>query len=396
MDAPELLRLWVLAAVALGGARGSLPDLRLSSETGAIFVHELEREPFQEAFLAAHEDDGEVAPEGPITFQPHLRGHPDLPRWLRYAQRGPSEPGYLYGSPTAAELGTHVVEVLAYSRDTYETAAQRVIVTVVPSPAGTPPYQGEFLVANRNVEEMLPAAARELFREAVDGVWEQDDLSIINITSALDRGGRVPLPIEGRKEGVYVKVGSRTAFSHCLAAATSAQSRFRCSLGQQPVATCYDTFGPWFRIDWCNLTLLEVSASPTAPGPARGTGVLEEGGDFAPPTASAAGDFLAGYLLTILVPLLVAALLCLLLGHLMCCRREGVQKRDLETSDIQLVHHTTIHGNAEELRHMAGSRDDVPRPLSTLPMFNVRTGQRADPTRGLGDAARLPLLPRQR
>uniref|UniRef100_A0A8B9QRG4 Sarcoglycan alpha n=1 Tax=Apteryx owenii TaxID=8824 RepID=A0A8B9QRG4_APTOW len=307
-------------------------------------------------------------------MSPHLRGRPDLPRWLRYAQRGPSEPGYLYGSPTAAELGTHVVEVLAYSRDTPTRA-------LCPA-AGTPPYQGEFLVANRNVEEMLPAAARELFRQAVDGVWEQDDLSIINITSALDRGGRVPLPIEGRKEGVYVKVGSRTAFSHCLAAATSAQSRFRCSLGQQPVATCYDTFGPWFRIDWCNLTL--VSASPTALGPARGTGVLEEGGDFAPPTASAAGDFLASYLLTILVPLLVAALLCLLLGHLMCCRREGV---------IQLVHHTTIHGNAEELRHMAGSRDDVPRPLSTLPMFNVRTGQRADPTRGLGDAARLPLLP---
>ncbi|XP_062451858.1 alpha-sarcoglycan [Rhea pennata] len=397
MDAPELLRLWVLAAVALGGAQGSLPDLSLSSETGAIFVHELEREPFQEAFATAREDDGEAAAAaGPITFQPHLRGRPDLPRWLRYAQRGPAEPGYLYGSPTAAEVGTHVIEVLAYGRDTYETAAQRVIVTVVPSAAGPPPYQGEFLVANRNVEEMLPAAARRLFRQAADGVWERRDLSIINITSALDRGGRVPLPIEGRKEGVYVKVGSRGAFSRCLAAAASAQSRLRCSLGQQPVATCYDTFGPQFRIDWCNLTLLEVSASPTVLGPAQGTGVLEEGGDFAPPTASPAADFLAGYLLTILVPLLVAALLCLLLGHLMCCRREGVQKRDMETSDIQLVHHTTIHGNAQELRHMASSRDDVPRPLSTLPMFNVRTGQRADPTRGLGDAARRPLLPRQR
>ncbi|XP_068775188.1 alpha-sarcoglycan isoform X2 [Struthio camelus] len=395
MEAPRFLRLWVLAVVVLGGARGSLPDLSLSSETGAIFVHELEREPFQEAFLAAREEDA-VVPEGPITFQPHLGGHPDLPRWLRYAQRGPSEPGYLYGSPTAAEVGTHVIEVLAYNRDTYETAVQRVIVTVVPSPAGEPPYQGEFFVANRNVEEMLPAAARQLFRQAVDGVWEQDDLSIINITSALDRGGRVPLPIEGRKEGVYVKVGSRAAFSRCLASAASAQSRFRCSLGQQPVATCYDTFGPQFAIDWCNLTLLEVSASPTALGPVWGTGLLENGSDFAPPTASPAGDFLAGYLLTILVPLLVAALLCLLLGHLMCCRREGVQKRDMETSDIQLLHHTTIHGNAEELRRMAGSRDDVPRPLSTLPMFNVRTGQRADPTRGLGDTACLPLLPRQR
>lgn len=66
---------------------------------------------------------------------------------------------------------------------------------------GEPPFQSEFLVGNRNVEELLPAPARELFGQAAAGVWEQSDLSIINVTSALDRGGRVPLPIEGRKEG---------------------------------------------------------------------------------------------------------------------------------------------------------------------------------------------------
>lgn len=74
------------------------------------------------------------------------------------------------------------------------------------SPAdGEPPYQGEFLVGNRNVEELLPAAAQEIFLQATAGVWEQDDLRVINVTSALDRGGRVPLPIEGRKEG-YGKI----------------------------------------------------------------------------------------------------------------------------------------------------------------------------------------------
>lgn len=70
------------------------------------------------------------------------------------------------------------------------------------SPAGgDPPYQAEFLVGNRNVEELLPAAAREMFLQAAAGVWERDDLRVTNVTSALDRGGRVPLPIEGRKEG---------------------------------------------------------------------------------------------------------------------------------------------------------------------------------------------------
>ncbi|XP_074782986.1 alpha-sarcoglycan isoform X2 [Athene noctua] len=418
MEAPELLRLWVLAAVALGGSRAALPDHRVlpddrvSSKTGAIFVHKLERELFQEAFLTGREDDGAT----PITFQAHLRDHPDLPRWLRYIQRDPHQSGYLYGCPTATELGTHTIEVLAYNRHTYETVAQRLIVTVIPAPGGEPPYQGEFLVGNRNVEELLPVATRNIFLQATAGVWEWDDLHIINITSALDRGGRVPLPIEGRKEGVYVKVGSWGTFSPCLVAAASPESRFRCSLGQQPLASCYDTFAPHFTIRWCNLTLvsptcppphpmkhphplltitplqLQVWPNPTTPGPVWGSGVLEEGGDFQPPTDAPPQDLLPGYLVTLLVPLAVAMLLCLLLGHLMCCRREGVQKRDLETSDIQLVHHTTIHSDTEELRHMASSRDG-PRPLSTLPMFNVRTGQRINPMPTPSDGARVPLLP---
>ncbi|NXG84161.1 SGCA protein, partial [Stercorarius parasiticus] len=215
------------------------------------------------------------------------------------------------------------LQVLAYNRHTYETVAQLLIITVVPAPGGEPPYQGEFLVGNRNVEELLPVAAQEIFLGATAGVWEQDDLHVINITSALDRGGRVPLPIEGRKEGVYVKVGSHGGFSPCLALAASPQSRFRCSLGQQPLASCYDTFAPHFTIRWCNLTLLQVWPSPTSPGPVWGSGVLEEG-DFQPPTEVPPRDLLPGYLVTLLVPLAVAALLCLLLGHLMCCRREGV------------------------------------------------------------------------
>eukprot|EP00076_Gallus_gallus_P012211 XP_015129134.2 alpha-sarcoglycan isoform X1 [Gallus gallus] len=399
MEAAVLLQLWALAALALGGTQTApggtlttLPDHRISLETGTIFVHELELELFQAAFLSESEEE-DAAP--PITFHARLRDHPDLPRWLRCAQRGPHGSAFLYGSPTAAEVGTHIIEVLASNRLTYETAAQRLIVSITPSPEGVPPYQGEFLVGNLNVEELLPEAVQEQFVQAVSTVWEHDDVHIINITSALDRGGRVPLPIEGRKEGVYVKVGSHAAFSPCLVAASSPQSRFHCHLGQQPLANCYDTFAPHFAIRWCNLTLLQVLPTPTAPGPVWGPGVLEGSGDFQPPTASPPQDLLPSFLVTLLVPLAVAAVLCVVLGHLMCCRREGVAKRDLETSDIQLVHHTTIHGDTAELRSMARSRD-VPRPLSTLPMFNVRTGQRINPMVGPPNGARDPLIPQQR
>ncbi|MEQ2272651.1 hypothetical protein XENORESO_005561, partial [Xenotaenia resolanae] len=43
-----------------------------------------------------------------------------------------------------------------------------------------------------------------------------------------------------------------------------------------------------------------------------------------------------------------------------------------------LYHQHTIHVNTEELRSMAAHRG-VPPPLSTLPMFNSRTGERASP-----------------
>lgn len=55
---------------------------------------------------------------------------------------------------------------------------------------------------------------------------------------------------------------------------------------------------------------------------------------------------------------------------------------------IQMLHHQTIHQNTEELRQMAARRE-VPRPLSTLPMFNVRTGQQLPPR---VDSAQVPLI----
>uniref|UniRef100_A0A8C8RA38 Sarcoglycan alpha n=1 Tax=Pelusios castaneus TaxID=367368 RepID=A0A8C8RA38_9SAUR len=383
--------------VCLARILAALPDRNVSPVAGTIFVHELRREHFRGAFPSGHKNySGEyILPNTPITFHAQLLGYPDLPRWLRYIQRSPYQPGYLYGSPTAKDVGRQLIEVLgrrcpptargvtAYNRHSYETVRQRVIFIIAPSPDAQMPYQAEFFVKNRDVEEVLPADAQKQFQQALDIMLEQKDWSIINITSALDRGGRVPLPIEGRKEGVYIKVGSRRPFSDCLMEAKSSDNQYRCSLEQQPVITCYDSFSPQFRIDWCNITLADLSnLSSTEVAPVWGDGVLEDSSEYNPPTDAPEKEFLSDYLLTILLPLLVALLLCLLLAYIMYCRREGF---------IQMVHHNTIHGNTKELRHMASSRD-VPRPLSTLPMFNVRTGERISPLQGRKDGPRVPLI----
>ncbi|XP_059005083.1 alpha-sarcoglycan isoform X3 [Mustela lutreola] len=279
--------------------------------------------------------------------------------------------------------------VTAYNRDSFDTTRQRLVLLIGDPEGPLLPYQAEFLVCSHDVEEVLPSTPASRFLTALGGLWQPGELQLLNITSALDRGGRVPLPIEGRKEGVYIKVGSTSPFSTCLKMVASPDSHARCAQGQPPLLSCYDTLAPHFRVDWCNVSLVDKSVpEPADEVPTPGDGILEHDPFFCPPTEATDRDFLTDALVTLLVPLLVALLLTALLAYIMCCRREGQLKRDLATSDIQMVHHCTIRGNTEELRQMASSRE-VPRPLSTLPMFNVRTGERLPPQ---VDSAQVPLI----
>ncbi|GAB5580913.1 epsilon-sarcoglycan isoform X6 [Prionailurus iriomotensis] len=304
---------------------------------GRVFVHTLDQETFPS--LSEHVD---IPPTVPITYHAHLQGHPDLPRWLRYTQRSPHHPGFLYGTPTPEDRGRQVIEVIAYNRDSFDTTWQRLVLLIGDPEGPLLPYQAEFLVRSHDVEEVLPSTPASRFLTALGGLWESGELQLLNVTSALDRGGRVPLPIEGRKEGVYIKVGSASPFSTCLKMVASPDSHARCAQGQPPLLSCYDTLAPHFRVDWCNVSLgkklrqLEVDKSVPEPAddvPTPGDGILEHDPFFCPPTEATARDFLTDALVTLLVPLLVALLLTLLLAYIMCCRREGRLKRDLATSE---------------------------------------------------------------
>lgn len=54
-----------------------------------------------------------VPPTVRLTYHAHLQGRPDLPRWLRYTQRSPYNPGFLYGTPTPEDRGRQIIEVPA-------------------------------------------------------------------------------------------------------------------------------------------------------------------------------------------------------------------------------------------------------------------------------------------
>lgn len=63
------------------------------------------------------------------------------------------------------------------------------------------PYQAEFFIKLREIEKVLPSSVQDEIKQDLQKLWDTEPLEIINITNALDRGGRVPLPLAGHFEG---------------------------------------------------------------------------------------------------------------------------------------------------------------------------------------------------
>uniref|UniRef100_A0A8C6B5F6 Epsilon-sarcoglycan n=2 Tax=Monodon monoceros TaxID=40151 RepID=A0A8C6B5F6_MONMO len=383
-------------------------DRNVYPSAGVLFVHVLEREYFKGEF-PPYPKPGEISND-PITFNTNLMGYPDRPGWLRYIQRTPYSDGVLYGSPTAENVGKPtVIEcqlqlqllpealdscpekeyfITAYNRRTFETARHNLIINIMSAEDFPLPYQAEFFIKNMNVEEMLASEVLGDFLGAVKNVWQPERLNAINITSALDRGGRVPLPINDMKEGVYVMVGADVPFSSCLREVENPQNQLRCSQEMEPVITCDKKFRTQFYIDWCKISLVDKTKQvSTYHEVIRGEGILPDGGEYKPPSDSLKSrDYYTDFLITLAVPSAVALVLFLILAYIMCCRREGV---------IQLVHHSAIQKSTKELRDMSKNRE-IAWPLSTLPVFHPVTGEIIPPLHADNyESTNMPLMQTQ-
>ncbi|XP_069760755.1 epsilon-sarcoglycan isoform X2 [Narcine bancroftii] len=383
-------RVWIYpSAVFLTTICSIFADQNVNHKAGIFFVHVLKRDYFQKGFHSFQEAQG-IITSTPITFNTNLQGCPDRPGWLRFIQRTAYHDGILYGTPTMRDVGQKIIEVTAVNRKTFETTRENVIINVEEPEDLKFSYHAEFYVKNRNVEEVLPLEMQQYFQARVARTWGSDPLTMINITSALDRGGRVPLPIQGRKEGVYVQVASNAPFPSCLEEEVLHDEQ--CSDQLEPTS-CEDTLSPLFIIDWCRILLIDKSKPDLPDVDVPGDGILTDSGEYDPPSDFLENrDYYLDYVVTITVPLAIGLLLSLILAYIMCCRREGLEKRNAKTSDIQLVHHHSIQDDINELRNLAKSRDAL-RPLSTLPMFNARTGERAPPRLPFNsDTSRVPLI----
>ncbi|XP_071318154.1 alpha-sarcoglycan [Trachinotus anak] len=383
-------RSWVffltVCAVCVFGASA---EIKLTIPVGRLFTYELMRETFQNEFEPLSKLYAGRLYDDPMIFKCNRQNYPDLPEWLRFTQRHPNDNGFLYGTPTSQ--GKSIIEIYAVNKRSYETTRHILVIKITAEKML--PYQAEFFIKLREIEKVLPSPVQDEIKQDLQKLWDTEALEIVNITNALDRGGRVPLPIAGHFEGVYVKVGSEEYFSDCLLRVLKPEHQRQCTAGAgakvKVPGGCNFCSIPSNCITWCKTELFDLTKQePAPPPPTMGSGILEAGGNFDPPESPPSRDYFPDYIVTVVVPLILAIILCLLLAYIMYGRREGVEKRNARTNQIQLYHHHTIHENTDELRNMAGHRG-VPQPLSTLPMFNSRTLERAPPQ---SDSPSIPLI----
>lgn len=72
---------------------------------------------------------------------------------------------------------------------------------LLPPPEKVLPYQAEFFIELREIEKVLPSSVQDEIQQDLQKLWDTEALEIVNISNALDRGGRVPLPLAGHFEG---------------------------------------------------------------------------------------------------------------------------------------------------------------------------------------------------
>uniref|UniRef100_A0A672YYM1 Sarcoglycan, alpha n=1 Tax=Sphaeramia orbicularis TaxID=375764 RepID=A0A672YYM1_9TELE len=367
----------------------SQKHIKFTIPVGKLFTYELMRETFQNDFEPLSKLYAGRLNDDPMIFKCNLQNFPDLPEWLRFTQRHPFDNGFLYGTPTSP--GKSIIEIYAINKRSYETARHILVIKIVPEKIL--PYQAEFFIELREIEKVLPSSVQDEIQSDLQKLWGTKALEIVNITNALDRGGRVPLPLAGHFEGVYVKVGSEQYFSECLLRVLTPEHTKQCSAkdkgGKDKIwSGCLFCNIPSNCITWCKTELFDLSKEkPAPPAPTMGPGILEDVMEFNPPESPPSRDYFPDYIVTVIVPLILAIILCLILGYVMFGRREGMYA--FLCNRIQLHHHHTIHDNTDELRGMAANRG-VPPPLSTLPMFNSRTGERAMPLQS--DSPSIPLI----
>lgn len=116
-------------------------------------------------------------PSDPVRFIASASGSPDLPPWLRFEQKDPTDRAFIYGTPGREVSSRIVLEITGWNKKDYTTKRQEMIINIDKS-KDIPHYQAEFLVQNSSIVEFL---------ERDEFISSQEDVYRISWTATEER-----------------------------------------------------------------------------------------------------------------------------------------------------------------------------------------------------------------
>ncbi|XP_070387247.1 alpha-sarcoglycan isoform X2 [Dermacentor albipictus] len=275
--------------------------------------------------------DASIDSYGRTEFRAALLGKPDLPKWMFLRQTGNSNRALLYGS--YQDNGELNIEVFAINKYNYKTSLRVISLQVEKRPREAL-YEVEMKFLNLNIEDLFEgdwlSDLEEIFR---DHLWKESPvIYVTKVASVVDIGGRVPVNPKD-KEGIVVRIGGTTNFSQELRTleveANQLRNRVSCPRDYKRTSAEYRFRSRSFLPDWCGFRLI------TLPEQLDGEGMMQhqdaafspiplEEDSYNPPDMGhlPRRDLLADFLLSLLLPGFVTAMLLSTLTCFMCCQHE--------------------------------------------------------------------------
>ncbi|GAB6019327.1 hypothetical protein CHUAL_000921 [Chamberlinius hualienensis] len=305
-----------------------------------------------------------------VKYRPSLLSMPDLPSWIKFIHSDDNHDGYLYGIPS--RMGSSVVEVVATNLETYMISRKLIRLQVNPR-STMARYEVQMKFSNYNVDEIFVEDRLERLMEIFAKRLWKTQVYITLVDSAVQLGGRRP-PNPKEKDGVIVRIGSTIDFTMELKNLNREVLTIR---NREPCAKDFkNTLAErFFReenfiSDWCGFKLIYDNQLTDNAQVLSYSPILLQSDEFQPPdrVIPINPQRLVDFLMCLILPTVLALILAAVLSWIMFGRREGVEKRNKQTPNIQMVQYASIHRASANLRGMNNTRaNNGPTPLVTTP-----------------------------
>eukprot|EP00794_Sanderia_malayensis_P016974 gene16974-18685_t len=279
---------------------------------------------------------------------------PDLPSWLKLEQKSPGKPAFLYGTPQDKDIGQVFLEVIAWNKDDYSTVKKFMRITIGAKPASQVKYQTDFKVTNFDLADFLLGKKYEAMVQIVRKNWPNAH-QVTDIDKTTNRPGGRFTPT-GFKEGVFITVASENIQPIGLKQAKYCPGQTANPQSSLVHSSFIDTE---FAISWCRLSFIELTLTSTGQqASTKDSKASFEESTYLSVPLNNDRQSIASDRFYVLIPVILGAIFLIVLTYVMCCKREGLSKRNAMTPREQLQHHESLRRATYRMRTMNSKDHD--------------------------------------